>query len=319
MDKSMEILEDISQLSSVKGPHHLAIGVFDGLHLGHKAVIGESLSAASREGGRSVVVTFDPHPSRILHPENPRRLLASLEHKKRLISAMGVDCLLIIKFDEALAELNAEEFLDRVTKGSGNVSTICVGHDWRFGANRTGGVEDLQTHAGKSGFRVVAVEPVKCRLGNTISSTRIRVAIQNGDFRTATSLLGREYTLLGRVIEGDRLGGKIGFPTANLTVFNEELPPDGVYAVEAEMGGEIVKGVGNLGIRPTVNKKDARRRLEVHLFDFDQDIYGELLEIRFREFIRPEQKFENIDALKEQIRIDTEKAREVLAGSEGED
>lgn len=309
----METIDEIKGLSRMPGPHHLAIGVFDGLHLGHKAVIGEALYAMERRGGSAIVATFDPHPSRVLRPENPQRLLASLEHKKRLIGAMGVHCLLVIPFDQTLSKLSADEFLSALVEGSGDLATVCVGHDWRFGSGRKGSLEHLQKFAETAGFEVIPVNPVVCDNGSTISSTRIRIAVQNGDFNTAKILLGRDYTLLGRVIEGDRLGGKIGFPTANLTVFNEELPPDGVYAVDAVLKGAAVKGVGNLGIRPTINETEARRRLEVHLFDFDDDVYGELMEVRFRGFIRPEQKFDGIASLKEQIAFDAQQAREMLA------
>ncbi|MEM9481271.1 MAG: bifunctional riboflavin kinase/FAD synthetase [Verrucomicrobiota bacterium] len=308
----MKTISEIRKLSELPAPHHLAIGVFDGVHLGHRAVIKEALRSARNDGGSAVVVTFDPHPSRVLFPDNPRRLLASTEHKTRLVESMGVAGLLVIPFDKAFSEKSADDFVAELVEGSGALTTICVGHDWQFGAKREGDVSLLKNLAAEKGFSVVAVDPVVSDNGEAVSSTRIRSAIQNGDFATAEGLLGRDYTVLGRVIEGDRLGGKIGFPTANLTVFNEELPPNGVYAVEANLEGTLVKGVGNLGVRPTINEPDAHRRLEIHLFNFADDIYGKLLEVFFRGFIRPEMKFDGIESLKAQIGKDAEEARRIL-------
>ncbi|MEM0897856.1 MAG: bifunctional riboflavin kinase/FAD synthetase [Verrucomicrobiota bacterium] len=308
----MKTFDHIEGLKALPAPHHLAIGVFDGVHLGHKAVIGEALRRAEKDGGSAIVVTFDPHPSRVLFPDSPRRLLASTEHKKLLIGSMGVDGLLVIHFDRPFSEKSARQFVEDLVQESGGLKTICVGKDWKFGARREGDVRLLELLAKDAEYSVVAVDAVVSRDGEVVSSTRIRVAVQNGDFATAEFLLGRDYTVLGRVIEGDRLGGKIGYPTANLTVFNEELPPNGVYAVEATLDGRVLTGVGNLGVRPTINQTDASRRLEIHFFDFAEDIYGRLLEVHFRGFIRPERKFDGIDSLKAQIAEDAEKARELL-------
>jgi len=305
----MTVHRDIEGLGSLPGPAHCAIGVFDGVHLGHQAVIGEALRSAREGGGTACVVTFDPHPARVLAPASAPRLLTSTPHKLRLLEDLGIGHTVVIRFDREFAELPAEVFVENLHRAAGSLARVCVGEEWRFGNRCTGDVALLDRLGGELGFAVTGVPTV--RVGGMIaSSTRIREAVAGGDFSVAEKLLGRPYTVLGTVVEGRRLGRTLGFPTANLRVHNEQLPPTGVYAVGVLRGSrERWLGVANLGYRPTVEGEDLRRTLEVHLFDFEGVLYGEDLEVRFLAFLRPERKFGDLDALKAQIERDAAAAR----------
>lgn len=300
----------IDELARAKGPHHLALGVFDGVHLGHQAVIARALDGRAREGGTCGVLTFDPYPIRVLAPAKaPRRLLASLDHKAEILARMGVDFLLALPFDMARAGQEAEEFAREIA--AADVKTVAVGEDWRFGKGRRGDIALLARLSGTLGFRLEAVPPVMVE-GERISSTRIRQAIRDGNLAAAARMLGRPYTVEGRVVEGRKLGRQIGFPTANVERGEEQFPPDGVWAVRARAGENCFRGVANLGLRPTVDGEN--RSLEVHLFDFAGDLYGQVLEVEFVSFLRGEQKFASLEELKAQIARDAEQAMYLLRG-----
>ncbi|HEY2125385.1 MAG TPA: bifunctional riboflavin kinase/FAD synthetase [Chthoniobacterales bacterium] len=304
----MKILHSISELSALPGPLFLAIGVFDGVHLGHQAVISTSARHAQAAGGTPVVVTFDPHPVKVLRPDGAPHLLTATEHKLALIRALGVTHLLVINFTREFAATAPEDFVTRLVESSRPLREICVGHEWSFGRGRAGNLELLQRLGGRFHFDVVGIAPVSLQ-GQVVSSTAIRQAIEQGDFSAAAAMLGREYTILGTVVHGEAVGNKIGFPTANLSAHSEQFPPNGVYFAEARMQGACYHGVINLGVRPTVARGQPQRTLEIHLLDFDRDIYGQDMEVRFRQYLRPEMKFENVEALKAQITADVSQAR----------
>src|SRR5881296_288576 len=307
----METLRSISELSRLPGPLFLAIGVFDGVHLGHQAVISTSAEHARSANGTPVVVTFDPHPEKVLRPKEAPHLLTATQHKIALIRNLGVGHLLIITFDKQFAATEPEDFVRQLVKHSNPLREICVGHEWSFGKNRRGNLELVKKLGTRFDFDVVGIPPVTVD-GEVVSSTTIRQAVEAGDLTKAAEMLGREYTILGTVVRGDNVGKKIGFPTANLSAHNEQFPPNGVYFAEAKLDGVIYPGVVNLGYRPTVSsEKD--RVLEIHLFDFDRDIYGSDLELRFVRYLRPEKKFESIDMLARQIALDVKQARELAA------
>ena len=307
----MEILRSIPELSRLPGPLFLAIGVFDGMHLGHQAVISTSAEHARSVNGTPVVVTFDPHPEKVLRPQAAPHLLTATQHKIGLIRDLGVGHLLIIAFDKQFAATEPEDFVKQLVKHSKPLREICVGHEWSFGKNRRGNLGLLKKLGAQFDFEVVGIPPVTMN-GELVSSTAIRHAVQTCDLRKAAVMLGREYTILGTVVRGDDLGKKIGFPTANLSAHNEQFPPNGVYFAQAMLDGVIYPGVLNLGYRPTVSsEKD--RVLEIHLFDFDRDIYGSDLEVRFVRYLRPEKKFENVDMLARQIALDVKQARDLAA------
>ena len=292
------------------GPVFLAIGVFDGLHRGHRAVIERALADAREAGGSTVVVTFDPHPVRVLRPEKSPRLLTSTPHKLRLIRALGVRHILVIPFDTAFAATPPDTFIRQLAAAAKPLREICVGHQWSFGKGRAGNLEMLARLGAEMGFEEVGVPAVEVD-GRIVSSTLIRQAVEAGDLADAARLLGRDFTILGTVVEGMHLGRKLGFPTANLSAHNEQFPPNGVYAVDVLRNGDAVRrGVANIGVRPTIAEAGGGRLLEVHIFDFDETIYGADLEIVFRRFLRPEQKFSSLAALREQIARDVEAAKQ---------
>lgn len=310
----MDTLRSIDELSRLSGPLFLAIGVFDGVHRGHQAVISTSAEHARSASGTPVVVTFDPHPMKVLRPSEAPHLLTATQHKIKLIRELGVQHLLIIKFDKAFAATAPEDFVQQLVTHSKPLREICVGHEWSFGKGRRGNLALLGKLGTEFNFDVVGIPAVTLENGELVSSTAIRHAIEAGDFAKAAEMLGREYTILGTVVRGEHLGKKIGFPTANLSAHNEQFPPNGVYLTQATLNGIIYPGVVNLGYRPTVSSSKSQRVLEIHLLDFDREIYGKDVEVRFVQYLRPEQKFENLDALTKQIELDVQQARKLCAG-----
>jgi riboflavin kinase/FMN adenylyltransferase len=306
----MEVLRAIPELAGLSGPVFAAIGVFDGVHLGHQAVISTSAEHAKRSGGTPVVITFDPHPVKVLRPEKAPHLLTATQHKIALIRDLGVEHLLVIHFDHEFAATAPEQFVHELVEHSKPLRQICVGHEWSFGKNRAGNLELLKKLGAQHGFEVIGIKPVSVN-GTVVSSTAIRRAVEAGDLAKAAEMLGREYTILGTVKKGAQLGRELGFPTANLSAHSEQFPPNGVYAAEARLDGATLRGIVNLGYRPTIESARPERLLELHLFDMHRDIYGEDVEVRFLRYLRPEQKFANLDDLKGQIARDVEKAREV--------
>jgi riboflavin kinase/FMN adenylyltransferase len=259
------------------------------------------------------VVTFDPHPEKVLRPATAPRLLTATQHKVALIRDLGVRQLLLISFDKKFAATEPETFIEQLVTHSKPLREICVGHEWSFGKDRRGNVDLLRKLGAQYGFDVVRIEPVKVN-GAVVSSTAIRQAIEAGDLQKAAAMLGRDYTILGTVTGGERLGKKLGFPTANLSAHSEQFPPNGVYCAEAKLDGQLLRGVVNLGFRPTVNAAKHERVLEIHLFDFNRDIYGKDIEVRFIRYLRPEKKFETVDALVQQIEMDIQQARQLCSG-----
>jgi riboflavin kinase/FMN adenylyltransferase len=251
------------------------------------------------------VLTFEPHPIRVLAPEKaPRRILASIQHKKDLLSALGVEVLVVIPFTPEFACQEAKTFLEAMWRSCPNLKTLTMGEDWKFGARRSGDVALLRAFGKIHGVEVKTAGSVRLD-GERVSSTRIRQAIRDGNMVAVAAMLGREYTVWGTVVKGRKLGRTIGFPTANLRVYNEQLPPDGVWAVEVVLDhGKVYRGAGNLGMRPTVEGERGRRQLEIFLLDYSGDLYGREMEVKFLAFVRGEQKFDSLDALKEQIQKD---------------
>lgn len=307
----MQVLTDIPGLRDLPGPLHLAIGVFDGVHLGHRAVIAAARDSAAREGGSAVVVTFDPHPVEVLAPENSPRLLTNTPHKLALLGReAGIGHVLLVRFDRDFASQPGQHFVERLLAAAPaeGIVRICVGEEWRFGKARSGDVALLERIGAERGFAVSGLGLVEVD-GHRVSSTRIREAVATGDLDEAAHLLGRRYSVYGAVVKGRQLGRTIGFPTANLAVAREQLPPAGVYAVTATGTGDAWNGVANLGYRPTVEGENAELRLEVHLFGLDHEIYGDDLEVTFAGKIRDEQKFDGIEALRAQIGKDVSAAK----------
>ena len=308
----MQTLRSIADLASLSGPVVLAAGTFDGLHLGHQALIGRAIREAALIGGTAVVMTFDRHPASITRPDKTPKLLTRNATKLALLEQIGVPVVLLLEFNEKLAAIPAEEFIRSLCEAANPLHKICVGSQWSFGRGGAGNITLLKKLGGELGFSVESIPPVDVD-GSAISSTRIREAIATGDFQAAAQCLGRSYLLSGNVVAGMGLGGTIGFPTANLDVQGMQLPPEGVYAVLVHFDGNVQPGVANLGVRPTVDySTDPKRTLEVHLFDFSEDLVGKELALEFVHFLRGEQKFSGLEELKAQISHDCEQARAVL-------
>ena len=307
----MKVLHSLSELAQIPTPLCVAIGVFDGVHLGHQSLIRRAIVEAEKMGGTAVVLTFHPHPARVLRPHSAPHLLTSTPHKLRLIEELGCQYLLQLSFDAAFAGQPPEIFIESLVRSTSALRMICVGHNWAFGKGRAGNVALLSTLGEKFGFETVEIEPVEID-GELVSSTRIRNAVEAGDFQTARRFLGRDYTILGTVQSGAGRGHGLGFPTANLSAHNERFPPNGVYAVRVRTNSQWLDGVANVGVRPTVGNT-LERVLEVHIFDFSEDCYGRDLEVKFERFLRPETKFSSIEELRTQIGRDAAEAREILS------
>jgi riboflavin kinase / FMN adenylyltransferase len=309
----MNIIQSIPELTSVPGPAYLAVGVFDGVHLGHQSVVRRAMDDAQREpGGHVVAVTFHPHPMKVLRPDAAPRLLTSTPHKLKVLGELGVGHTLVIPFDLEFSRTPPETFIENLASACRPLREICVGYDWSFGKGRAGNV-DLLTRLGRArNFVCVGLPPVVTADGVQISSTLIRAAVEAGEMDRAAEMLGREYTILGTVVEGRKLGRTLGFPTANLAAHNEQFPPNGVYAARATIAGRVRTGVLNLGVRPTVAGGSPERLLELHVFDFEGDLYGAEIEVAFHAYLRSERRFDNLEALRAQIESDCLAARDAL-------
>ena len=304
----MKILRTSTDLPP--GPRRVcvAIGVFDGVHLGHQQVIRQTVADAEQHEALSVVVTFDRHPNAVVAPTRMPPPVYSLTQKLRAIEALGVEGAWVIHFDEAFSRQTGEEFVRALVRDFSQLRSVCVGSGFTFGHRRSGDVGLLRRLGVELNFSVHGLAAVSLD-GEPVSSTRIREAIRGGQFDAAGQMLGRAWSLAGPVVKGDQLGGKLGFPTANLDVNGRALPPNGVYAVHVRIDAQIHRGVLNIGFRPTVSSGAPELRVEAHLFDFTGDLYGRDLEITFLEKLREEQKFPSLAALKEQIARDVASAR----------
>jgi riboflavin kinase/FMN adenylyltransferase len=293
----------------------VAIGNFDGVHLGHQAVIGRAVSRAEALAIPSAVLTFEPHPRMLFKPESEPFRLTPLRPKAHAIEALGIEVMVVLAFDRALSQKSAEDFVEDVLVTGMAVGHVVVGEDFVFGHDRLGTVESLARMGDRLGFTVTALKPVAGPEGRVYSSTAVREALKSGEPRRAAALLGRAWEIEGRVEHGDARGRRLGFPTANIGLGEYLRPAFGVYAVQAgvDHGAETEwhPGVANLGRRPTV--AGSVERLEVHLFDFEGDLYGRHLRVRLIEFLRPEKKFDGLDALRAQIARDCAAARALLA------
>ncbi len=303
----MQVLRSIDALSSIPGPLALAVGVFDGIHLGHQEVIRAAQEHATQHHGTAVVVTFDPHPAHVLRPGSAPKLLCGSRHQQLVLAQIGIPCLLACPFTAETAKTPARDFIQQLVEAARPLGCISVGYTWSFGHQREGDIHLLMEMGQQHDFAVYGVPPLKID-GEIVSSTLIRESIATGDFIKAARLLGREYSVFGTVVEGRKLGRQLGFPTANVDVENEQLPPLGVYAVQARIDSVWLPGVANLGRRPTV-ADNAEPSLEVHLLDWSGDVYGKDMEVRFTRLLRPEMKFSGLDELKAQIQRDIVAAR----------
>lgn len=303
MDKLISVIKRLQDYTSPRYPLVLTIGNFDGMHRGHCAVLKHALSLAEQEG-EVVALTFCNHPSEVLRPDQPTKLLCTLPHKLRLLQQFGIDKIVLLPFTRYLAQHSAGSFVEHIRQFI-PFSHLVLGHDATLGRDRQGDRTTMQTLGMEWGFHVHYLEEYRYE-GKSVSSTCIREALLQGDFMQVEELLNRPYSIYASVVTGEGKGRQLGFPTANLEVAKLCLPPFGVYAVEVISDShQRMQGIANLGIAPTIKQND-HPLLEVHLFDSDQNWVGHPLEVIFKGFVRPEKKFHSIDELRQQIQQDIE-------------
>ncbi len=309
----MQVFQGIESIGRrLKNPA-ITIGNFDGVHKGHQALFQKVKQWADKLKGESVVMTFNPHPIEVLFPDRPLSFITSHQQKLDLIERCGIDAAIIIPFNHDFSKMSAREFVEIVLVEKIGIKAIVVGHDYRFGHSREGDIDFLKKLGEQHGFEVDTITGI--RLNDTVvSSTAIRQMIVKGDVRRANTLLGRFFEVSGTVIAGKKRGAGLGFPTANIRMPALAAPRTGVYVVEAEVDGKTYGGAANLGYNPTFGDTDLS--LEVHLFDFNRDIYGQQIVVRFIDRLRDEKRFSGPGELIEQIARDVKRAREILGGSE---
>lgn len=290
----------------------VALGNFDGVHAGHQAVISAAVAEARQRGVPALVATFDPHPVRHFQPDAAPFRLTTLDQRQRYLAEAGADAMIVFSFGDRLASVTAEEFVTQWLGGHLGVTGVVTGEDFTFGKGRGGNIAVLKALGAAQGITAQAVGAVS-DAGGPISSSRIREALKAGDCETATRLLTRPFAVAGEVAHGDKNGRKLGFPTANVDMGTYLRPRYGIYAVRGRLAdGRVVDGAANLGIRPTFDPP--KELLEPHFFNFSGDLYGQMIEVAFISFLRPEQKFDSLDALMVQMGQDCDKARAILAG-----
>ncbi len=289
----------------------IALGNFDGFHAGHQAVVGRAVHHAKDDGRPAIVATFDPHPVRFFKPDAPPFRLTTLDQRQELFAAAGADAMLVLPFDAGLANTSAQDFITELLLDRYGAAGVVTGADFVFGKGRGGNVVTLADHARRLGFFTEMVAPVD-DAAEAVSSSRIREALRAGDCATAARLLTRPFTVRGIVQHGDKNGRLLGFPTANIDMGSYLRPRYGIYAVTGTLSdGRVLKGAANLGIRPSFDPP--RELLEPHFFDFSGDLYGQPIDVAFHAFLRPEAKFDTMDALMAQIAADCDAAKTLLA------
>lgn len=311
----MEIIFGISQLRRSFTNPVVTLGNFDGVHLGHQRIFEKVKEEASKIGGQGVVITFEPHPLKVLSPQHCPPLLTPFRKKMVLIELSGIETVLCIEFSVAFSKISPHEFFKNILVEKVKVRKIIVGYDYRFGKKRSGDVESLKSMGKRFNVEVEVMQAL--RVDHTIaSSSKIRELINNGQVEDASRLLGRDYLIMGKVVEGQKRGHTLGFPTANLEPSDELYPKRGVYAVEVEWNRQRFQGLANVGLNPTFlpaqMEKEGRSSLEVHILNFDKEIYGDQLQVHFKKRIRDEIRFDTPSSLIDQIQKDIAWAKENL-------
>lgn len=303
----MGIFHDTANLPSFKNAS-ITIGTFDGVHQGHKRILQALVASATASGGESVVITFHPHPRKLLFPHQPLKVLTPLKEKLALLQASGINQIVVVPFTENFSKLSASAYIHDFLVANFHPAHIVIGYDHHFGHDRTGNIHLLREYSKACGYAVDEI-PAQLIEEAAISSTKIRQAIAHGDIATANAMMERPYALTGLVVEGDKLGRTIGYPTANLNPIEEDqlIPANGVYACWATVANETFKAMVNIGYRPTVTNVK-QLKIEAHLLGFDKGIYGQELSLNFIKKMRDEQKFPSLDALKAQLAMDKNNA-----------
>ncbi|TBV25156.1 MULTISPECIES: bifunctional riboflavin kinase/FAD synthetase [Flavobacteriaceae] len=301
----MKIYNSLTSYS--KAPSVLTIGTFDGVHLGHQKIINRLITVAKEKNLESSLLTFFPHPRMVLQTHADIKLLNTIDERKTILSQIGIDNLIIKKFTQDFSRLSANDYVKHILVDELNVKHVIIGYDHRFGRNRSANIEDLKGYGAQFDFEVEEIS-VKDIEDVAISSTKIRNALNNGDVKTANTYLGYNYFLSGNVVKGKQIGSKIGFPTANVKIPEDYklIPKNGAYVVQSNINNTTVYGMMNIGTNPTVNGKT--QSIEVHFFNFNEDIYDTSIQVELIDRLRDEQKFDSVELLKEQLNKDKEKA-----------
>jgi len=305
----MKIIYGLNNLKEQTKPVAVSVGIFDGLHIGHQLIIKELLLKAKQHKAEPAVITFDPHPLKVLKHKEAVSMLSSLDHRLSLLKELGVKLCIVIKFNKRFANYSAIDFIQKILVKKLKIKILVAGEDFSFGKDTLRTPEALERVAEDMSFKLSVVSLKKTK-NRVISSSAIRLLIENGDLKTASKLLARPVSILGTVIKGKRRGRKLGFRTANIDPHHEAIPPSGVYAVYAKLKNNRYKAVLNIGKRPTFNEEDPS--IEVHIFGTRRNLYGKDLEISFNKKLRPEIRFNDEESLSEQIKKDTVKAQRIL-------
>ncbi len=307
----MAVFHDINNLPAFNKAV-ITVGTFDGVHKGHRVIINEVVSHAQKVGGESVLITFDPHPRKLLFPNEPLGIITPLEDKERLLQEAGISHIIVVPFTKEFSNLSAREYVEQFLVGKFNPHSIVIGYDHHFGHDRLGNIEMLKEYAPVYNYELIEI-PAQLIDAAAVSSTRIRNAIKEGKVADAAQMLGRNYSIKGTVVHGNKLGRTIGYPTANIDPQDKEqsIPAIGVYTIQARHNDKLYGAMMSIGYNPTVtDKKEVR--IEANIFDFDLDIYGDELEIVFIERLRNEQKFPSLDALIDQLHVDKKDSLAIL-------
>ena len=285
------------------------IGTFDGIHIGHQKILNSLARFAKENSLKSVVITFDPHPRKIINKKNSIELINTIEEKKEKLKTLGIDYLIVQKFDEKFSETEANKFVE-ILKNNINIEKLIVWYDHRFGKNRNADINDLKKYGKELNFEVIEIDALEIEEVN-ISSTKIRLAIKDGNIRLANSYLGYNFFLSGEVVKGHSRGKELGFPTANLKIDKDKIiPKNGVYLVKSKIDHQDIYGMMNIGYNPTFNNKS--KKIETHFFNLNKNLYGKIIKIELLEYIREEKRFETVDDLIQRLKLDREKCLKLI-------
>ena len=304
----MQILNNLFEIKLYEGTI-ATIGTFDGIHIGHQKILNSLVRSAEENGLKSVVITFDPHPRKILNKKNSIELINTIEEKKEKLKTLGIDYLIVQKFDQKFSETEAKKFVE-ILKNNINIEKLIVGYDHRFGKNRNADIIDLKKYGKELNFEVIEINALEIKEVN-ISSTKIRLAIKDGNIHLANSYLGYNFFLSGEVIKGHSRGKELGFPTANLMIDQDKIiPKNGVYLVKSIIDNQDIYGMMNIGYNPTFNNKS--KKIETHFFNINKNLYGKIIKIELFEYIRAEKRFETVDDLIQRLKLDREKCLKLI-------
>ena len=304
----MQILSNLFEIKLSKATI-ATIGTFDGIHIGHQKILNSLARFAKENSLKSVVITFDPHPRKIINKKNSIELINTIEEKKEKLKTLGIDYLIVQKFDEKFSETEANKFVE-ILKNNINIKKLIVGYDHRFGKNRNADINDLKKYGKELNFEVIEIDALEIEEVN-ISSTKIRSAIKDGNIRLANSYLGYTFFLSGKVVKGHSRGKELGFPTANLKIDEDKIiPKNGVYLVKSKIDHQDIYGMMNIGYNPTFNNKS--KKIETHFFNLNKNLYGKIIKIELLEYIREEKRFETVDDLIQRLKLDREKCLKLI-------